>query len=96
MQLDLSTTADVKAQMEANIAKAAAFRQLEEAERLRQKLAFRLYRQQHQQLQRAHRLLVLEHRELKAKYVRACDVITSLEYDIQELAQRRSHFPTED
>lgn len=92
----MTTGQDLKAQMEASIRLATATRQFEYAEKLRQKQKFRAYRQQHRQLQQAHRLLVLEHKELKAKYVKVCDKATGLEYDLHELAQRRSHFPTED
>lgn len=92
----MTTEEDVKHQFEVKAHIAALRREHEESERQRAREKFRAYRQQHRQLQQAHRLLVLEHKELKAKYVKACDVITSLEYDIHELAQKRSHFPSED
>jgi len=92
----MTTGQDLKAQMEASIALATATWQFEYAEKLRQKQKFRAYKQQHRQLQQAHRLLVLEHKELRAKYVNACSHIMSLECELGEFAQKRSHFPSED
>ena len=92
----MTTPEELKHQLERKMVQVTLAR-LEEGKReVQRREKFRAYKQQHRQLQQAHRLLVLEHKELKAKYVKACDAITSLEYHIHELAQKRSHFPSED
>lgn len=87
---------DLKAQMEASLMDVTRRRLEEAAKIVHQREKFRAYKQQHRQLQQAHRLPVLEHKELKAKYVRICAHATELDAQLYELAQRRSHFPTED
>ena len=92
----MTTPEELKRQLEASMIQATKRRLEEAAKIVHQREKFRAYKQQHRQLQQAHRLLVLEHKKLRAKYVRVCDKATGLEWDLHELAQRRSHFPTED
>lgn len=92
----MTTPEELKRQIEEKMINTTLARLHEAAKIVHQREKFRAYKQQHRQLQQAHRLLVLEHKELKAKYVKVCDKATGLEYDLHELAQRRSHFPTED
>ena len=92
----MTTQEELKTQLEEKLLQGTLARLREAGRVVEFREKFRAYRQQHRQLQQAHRLLVLEHKELKAKYVKACDVIASLECDIHELAQKRSHFHSED
>lgn len=92
----MTTPEELKHQLERKMVQVTLAR-LEEGKReVQRREKFRAYKQQHRQLQQAHRLLVLEHKELRAKYVNACSHIAGLECELAELSQRRSHFPTED
>lgn len=92
----MTTPEELKRQIEEKMINTTLARLHEAAKIVHQREKFRAYKQQHRQLQQAHRLLVLEHKELKAKYIRVCDTCFELDGQLHELAQRRSHFPTED
>lgn len=92
----MTTPEELKRQIEEKMQQAIDARQKFDAAESRRREKFRAYKQQHKQLQQAHRLLVLEHRDLKGKYIRACDAVMDLDGQLHELVQSRSHFPTED